>query len=394
MSHSGSAFMPSTTASRSISLKETRILPGLLAFAGAAVFFYWAYRIEANQPMAMLALVLFAGVFISLLLALFATFLVFFRLGSMDSVDLKQCEAGREYRLRAPILPAALALFAPTRVEWEAVEPASKSEAIDVHLDDSGREVVQFRRRCVVQTLRRLFGVGDRLGLFRFAIAQILPARILVPPRKTNFKRAALSGGPSDLDMRPDLSGAQEGDLIETRQYQEGESAKNILWKVAARTGGQRLIVRTEERISGSKTALYFLATGPGDDVAAEFVRYFIEQSGRATDWVLGVSGNRKAYQPNKKSQALEALATTGAVADCDWKGLEYFATNQAPRFGVRVITVVVGGELGESSRAVVSEIATKAKGSTILFCPSCRRRPSVSLPGRARIVHPDGVAS
>jgi hypothetical protein len=374
-------------------MKGTRVLPGLLALAAAAALFYWAYRIEANQPMAMLALVLFAGVVISLLLALLAVFLVFLRLGRIDSIDLKQCEAGREYRLRAPVLPAALALFAPTRVEWEAVEPASKTTGIDVHLDDSGREIVQFGRRCVVHKLRRLFGVGDRLGLFRFAIAQILPVRILVLPRKTNFKRAALSGGASDLDMRPDLSGAPEGDLIETRQYQEGESAKNILWKVAARTGGQRLIVRTEERITGSKTALYFLAAGPGDDVAAEFVRYFIEQSGRASDWILGVSGNRKVYQPGKKAQALEALAMTGAVAGCDWKGLEDFATSQAPRFGVRVVTVVVGGELGETSRAIVAQIAAKAKGSTIVFCPAVRTSRPVSLPGRARIVYPDGVA-
>ena len=42
-----------------------------------------------------------------------------------------------------------------------------------------------------------------------------------------------------------------------------------MLWKVAARTGGQRLIVRTEERVTGGKVALYFLASGLGDDAAA-----------------------------------------------------------------------------------------------------------------------------
>lgn len=341
--------------------------------------------------MAMLALVLCAGVMVSILLALSAAFLVFVRLGRLDSVDLKQCEAGREYPSGAPIVPAALLFFAPTHIEWEVIEPANKSAAIDVHLDESGREVVRFGRRCVVRTIRRLVCVGDRLGLFRFAVAQSLPVRIVVLPRKTNFKRAALSGGASDLEMRPDLSGLAEGDLTETRQYQEGESAKNILWKVAARSGGQRLIVRTEERITGGKVALYFLATGPGDDVAAEFVRYFTERSGPATDWIVGVSGDRKTYQPGKRSQALEALAMTGSVAECDWKGLEHFASRQAPSFGVRVATVVVGGELGENSRAFVSQVAAKAKGSTILYCPSCHTGKSLSLPGRAKVVHPDG---
>jgi len=367
-------------------------LPGFLALSASVAFFYWAYAIAANQPLAMLALVLLAGVVISLALTLVVAAFAFVMLRRLDPLGPRQCETGKDYRLQGQILPPVFALLAATHVEWHAQEPANKAGQIDVTIDASGRETVCFDRRCLIKVLRRIVRVGDRLGLFSLSLERTSPAQIVVSPRKTNYKRASFVGSATDLDMRPDLSGAAEGDLIETRQYQEGESAKNMLWKVAARTGGQRLIVRTEERVTGGKVALYFLASGPGDDAAAEFVRFFTGQNGPAKDWILSVSGDRKVYDPGKKAQVLEAIATTGAAEGCDWTGLAAFV-RRAPALGVRTPTVVLGGELGDKSRDLLAKVAVKAKGSTILFCPCGKKRSTASLPGGARLVYPDGGA-
>jgi hypothetical protein len=357
---------------------------------GSVGLFYWAYNIAANQPLAMLALVLFAGVALSLLLTLIAAAFAFFLSRRFEPVLLQHCEVGREYRQKGPVVHPILALLTAMQVEWQAQEPANKAVQIDATIDASGRENVRFDRRCLIRLLRRVVKVGDRFGLFRLAIEQTLPVQIVVLPRKKNYKRASFVGSATDLDMRPDLSGAAEGDLIETRQYQEGESAKNMLWKVAARTGGQRLMVRTEERVTGGKVALYFMATGRGDDAAAEFIRYFTGPSGPNKDWILGVSGDHKVYEPSKKSRVLEAIAMTGAVENCDWTGMEAFV-RRASSFGVRTAAVVVGGEHGEKSRDLLSKVAARAKGSTILFCPLEKKRSAASLPGGARLIYPDG---
>jgi hypothetical protein len=383
--------MQIASASCKINTGRSRFILGVLALVALIGAIFWTYRIETNQPLFMLVLVFAAGLTFSSIAAVLAATIAFTNLQRNGRVELSPCETDTQIVMPYPVLHPLLGLLAPARVFWQAGEAGSNAPELELEIDSQGRERCSFPRRCVINYLRRLVVVSDHLGLFRFAIEQVAPSRILVIPRRRSFQRLNLDGAASDLDMRPDLSGAREGDFIETRQYQEGESAKNMLWKVAARTGGQRLIVRTEERITGSKVAIYFLATGEGDDVAAEFVRSFTEKNGHGFDWILGVSGDRTVYSRDKKALALEAIARTGCISEYDWAGLQNFTGCHAPRFGVRTPTIVVGGESGSEINGLLSLIAAKCKGSTIIFCPLGNLRSTSRLSGRVRIAKPVG---
>lgn len=64
-------------------------------------------------------------------------------------------------------------------------------------------------------------------------------------------------------------------DMLEIGHYQLGDAAKNILWKINARTGCKAIYVRRPELTVSTKIAYYFVA-GDGDDLAADYFDYLL----------------------------------------------------------------------------------------------------------------------
>jgi len=74
-----------------------------------------------------------------------------------------------------------------------------------------------------------------------------------------------------------DVSGRPDGDPIELRRYQDGDSLKMIVWRLFARN--RQLMVRTPERAFSMKRDLvaYFVAD-PSDEASASTARVYLER--------------------------------------------------------------------------------------------------------------------
>ena len=90
-------------------------------------------------------------------------------------------------------------------------------------------------------------------------------------------------------------SGQPEGDRMEIRPYAPGDSVKNIIWKVYARS--RQLNVRLPEHsVFQSKKTLAFLLTSENDEAAAAVARVAL-QSGALKTGLLVQTATKNQFQ-------------------------------------------------------------------------------------------------
>jgi hypothetical protein len=199
----------------------------------------------------------------------------------------------------------------------------------------------------------RTIGISDHMGLFTLTISrEFRDCPVSVWPATSRFPkfhhRSLGNSDEGDADER----GKGEGDYLEMRSYQEGDSARFINWKVYARTG--KLMSRIPEHISDKRTALFFFPSGyeekgGGDVIAAEFIRYFVEKQPLGRNWILGMPGMKGFFESTKeegREKILNQVARTGNLEFSDPKvclvGLKKFLLSSR-RLGVRKPLIVIG---------------------------------------------------
>jgi hypothetical protein len=182
--------------------------------------------------------------------------------------------------------------YLPVRVTCEWLSPKLSEHGGESILLD-GKEMVRFERRGFLEQIVREFILSDHLGLFRFrrrwktdAVVRIMPAKTREPPDIRQMKASGMGE-----TQHPE--GEDTGDYLDLRQYREGDPVRYMLWKIWARTGGQRKYVRTPETILDPGFAI-FLFPGALDEANARLVKRLVEEQ---SEWLLGVVAKPANYR-------------------------------------------------------------------------------------------------
>ena len=341
---------------------KPRIIPGLLALLICIVVAWLAQSEWRSQP-----LVLLLG-------TVAAVCLICFVFTAISALVAAKCNRlTRKIKIEAicgedaikpdspGLLPGWLAKFASANSHWEFRKVGKSGGLIigpEITLSQAGREKVVFRRRCRIKSgespeiqVYRTIQIGDPLGLFCFRVRTEMEVDILVKPQPfEGHSPECLRSIAEAANAKASVSGDPQGDMTEMREYREGDSVRLIVWKILAKTGGMRKMVRVEERVEAHRCALYFM-TGVDDERAASFIQQFLLfQKKVSGDWVLGVSGFERALCRSSggsiERKVVEEVSKSGLLAATQEELLEGFAgfLRETKRLRIENPVVVVGG--------------------------------------------------
>ena len=157
----------------------------------------------------------------------------------------------------------------------------------------------------------------------------------------------SMSGG-EDIS---DPFGSPEGDLIEMRKYVPGDSSRDILWKVYART--RKLVVRMPERAVTAKprTCAYLIA-GDEDENSASMAKYMLQSQLLGNNWCFGADGC--SGTTDTLAGAMDFLASSGnrPVKGCNLAAFLNEANKRGYHNCFVFVPASVGSWLSDAKRA------------------------------------------
>ena len=204
-----------------------------------------------------------------------------------------------------------LSYFPFTEISWVWTYPVQ----VDVSTSSTFKnvkETVTARHRCQADHITRHFIVRDILGLARMEWERTFPTAVTIIPKQENFSANQVLPSVSDGDEDSNPYGAPKGDRIEMRKYSTGDSSRDIIWKIYART--RKLMVRVPERaITAQPRSCAYLIGAHGDDSSASLARTILERHMLGDNWGFGADGTPGVI--TNLSQAVQAIAQSGNYA-------------------------------------------------------------------------------
>ena len=183
-------------------------------------------------------------------------------------------------------------------------------------------EEVLPKKRCLTELLIREFSVQDVLGLCQFSWQMRQRLRCQALPQLHAIKQLPLLRSLTAEDGVPNTSGQPEGDRMEIRPYAPGDSIKNIMWNVYARS--RQLNVRLPEHsVLQSKRTIAYLLTSDNDEAAAAVARVALQSGALGEDWAFGTDGYEKPI--SDYAEALTAIAGSRGLTRPHNYGLDRF---------------------------------------------------------------------
>jgi len=213
------------------------------------------------------------------------------------------------------------------RVDWKVVYPDHIETR--TRFDASGYLVEEIipSRRCLSEKLVRQFTISDVLGFCRFSWRLEQQGQCMALPKISAVKSLPLLRSLTAEDGIPNYSGQPEGDRMEIRPYAPGDSVKNIMWKVYART--RQLNVRLPEKsVFHSKRTVAYLLSSPNDEAAAAVARVALQSAAFGEDWSFGADGTDTPCED--LATALRAVARSRALDAPYSYGLDRFLERAA----------------------------------------------------------------
>lgn len=192
-------------------------------------------------------------------------------------------------------------LILDVRLEW--VSPASTHVRL-LRSDGFLEERVTPLARGRFEALVRRFTVEDVFGLAQVAFSVEWQTSLsIVPAAAAHVAEMLPSRASGDAVAHP--SGREEGDLVEMRNYAQGDSLRHVLWKTYART--RRLLVRMPERaIAQRPLNVALFVAGPRDEPSAGAARLYVEKGLLGPDFIFAADG---ASRPTRSAvEAVEQL--------------------------------------------------------------------------------------
>ena len=222
----------------------------------------------------------------------------------------------------SPLLPLV-------SLDWQIIYPAcidTRVEPVAATASEphgsTMEETIIPRKRCFSNRVIRRFAVYDVLGFCRCCWTETQATPLLALPQTHSIRQLPLLRSLTAGDGIPDPAGGPEGDRMEIRPYSPGDSVKNILWKVFARS--RQLNVRLAEKsvLHSTRTLAYFLSSA-GDEAAAAVARVALESGALGEDWQFGADGSSDIC--TDLTTALQALARSRALDEPLPYGLDHF---------------------------------------------------------------------
>lgn len=298
------------------------------------------------------------------------------------------------------ICPAWIGWFAGLELRWTRECPEGNI-ALPIELSlRKGRESVVFRSRMLADRVRRTVRWSDPTGLFVWSLSGMIPGPVRHDParRQGLLPRAFFDGSEGEIES-PD--GKVAGDLTDSRSYRAGDSVRRILWGAVAKQGGlaragNRLMVRSEERVISRRISVFFLP-GCDDEAAAGFTRSCLEAGLLGEDWVFSTTGlsHPIGRASGTVERCLEAIDRTASPAP-EWSHslseLKAFA-GEVRKSGIQTLFVMAGARFLLEDPARERLILSYDRGIRILAIVS-DKDPTFSSPSpRTRIVQAEVAA-
>jgi hypothetical protein len=184
-----------------------------------------------------------------------------------------------------------------------------------VYQEDLLKENLTFLRRGHWHEPVRILHVGDALGLWKMKLEirvageeyYVMPSRCCTP--RVNWPRNFVSGEDSSNQ------GKAEGDRIDYRLFQPGDSARYLAWKLIARRDPKApLLVRKPETVKSPSVGFFFLP-GDNDEAAAQLMVYLLEKGPFGSSWLFSLPSEKlKIFEGLKHhaDAAMRAIAKSG----------------------------------------------------------------------------------
>ena len=187
------------------------------------------------------------------------------------------------------------------RVRW--VAPTAEDYELELSQGELV-ELVSCARRGALASVTREWVLEDIFGFTSIRGYATQSANLSVIPRSSKAPPMLLRQVQDGEDIY-DVSGRPDGDPIELRRYQDGDSLKMIVWRLFARN--RQLMVRTPERAFSMKRDLvaYFVAD-PSDESSASTARVYLERGLLGEAFTFFADGS--AEGATDTSQALSSL--------------------------------------------------------------------------------------
>ena len=221
------------------------------------------------------------------------------------------------------------------QLSWRIAYPDYIETRLRATPDGMLSEEIIPAKRCNTEYVTREFTVSDVLGFCRYSWLQKQTVNCLALPKKNTLKSIPLLRSLNAEDGLPNPSGEPEGDRMEIRPYTPGDSVRNIMWKVYART--RQLNIRLAEKSVFHDTKMMaYLLSSKNDEAAAAVARMALERGTLGEDWLFGADGSEKGC--DTLASALEAIAKSRSIESEYEYGLENFLTSSAGRSNTHCI--------------------------------------------------------
>ena len=354
---------------------------GVLGLAAAGLWFF-GYA-EADLVLLAVGWIAVGLVFVAALLVLASAFALNRVLGAQQEQDAtaeapRRLETGNWWRTGRTV-PDWFALpLVQISVSWERPKGAGSRL---VPIDGRLAEELEPRRRWRDVEAVRHWTVRDAFGLSAFTITERAPLAVWALPAVGRLRETPIVTANTGADGIPWPSGAPEGDRMDFRRYSAGDSARDVMWNVFART--RRLHVRLRERaVDPSRRLVAYLVAGPGDEATAAAARVALESGALGESWAFGADGSEGIH--SELAPALEALARSGSH-----EGPSGFAAYlDAVDFGTETACVVfVPPELGTWVAEVARVLVDRPDRISVVIGVDRLRAPRPEAPLWRRIL-------
>lgn len=257
------------------------------------------------------------------------------RLLQQAGSSLKPVEVEAGFPNETGLALPALAWFPLVKLNWHIVYPDHITTRVRVDNDGMLREEIIPGRRCLTERIVRQFTVSDVLGFCRYSWRQQQELSFMALPQTNTIKPLPLLRSMTAEDGIPNPSGNPDGDRMEIRPYVPGDSVRNIMWKVYARS--RQLNVRLAEKsVFHSKRTVAYLLSSANDEAAAAIARVALETGALGADWAFAADGTDTPCIT--LGAALAAVARSRAIGRPHGYGLDQFLQQAAGQSGAHCI--------------------------------------------------------
>ena len=259
---------------------------------------------------------------------------------------------------------APIRLLPLVKLTWKFIYPDEIETRIRARKGTAQLEEIVPNKRCKVKHVIREFSLSDVLGFCRYSWIQKQSLNFTALPQ-TNSLRAIpqlLSLNAEDGLSNP--FGKPEGDRMEIRQYVPGDSIRDVMWKVYART--RQLNVRLAEKsvLHDTQTVAYLLSSEQ-DEAAAAIARMSLETGALGEDWTFGADGCNHPCKDLKS--ALDAVAKSRAIGVTHEYGLDKFIQVAASKSSTYCI-IFAAAEIAPWLPKVLSTVSSFPNGFSIVL--------------------------